>query len=100
MGRVVALSEFGPEPSGNRVAAYHVQPYWFERTKLGAGRVREYASLREARAAAKAMSESYVRVEVYSVIGDPKVDEWEPPTLLEVHDQREVKAAPVRRVFL
>ena len=86
MGTVIQLAREEEPPK--RVRIYQVQPYWLDRGELGAGRMREFRTEREAGVAARALAARYYRVELHVVRGYAGSDCWDEPILLGVFGGR------------
>lgn len=80
-----AIAIIDPEPS--IVTVYCVQPFWWDRRKLSAGRLRQFKQEEDAVQAGLALSLKEVGVLVFSVTGNPEADYWEEPRLLASHGE-------------
>lgn len=88
MGDVVQLRR---PPQTRALSIWWVQPFWLDRGRPGAGRVREFGTRREADVAARVMGERYWRVEVSLVRGYPGTDTWEPPEAVYAIEERSIR---------
>lgn len=69
------------------LTVYCVQPYSRKVAFAAPGRLRQFESELEAMRAAERLALHSAEVEVFSVSGDPTLEEWEPPVLLAYFEE-------------